>query len=87
MDVAYTTVTAKGQITLPAGIRRALHLDAGRKVEVRLEGETVVIEAAPEIGELRARLRAEAEANGTWGLVPSSGDGWTAHVRSTHAQS
>ncbi|WP_211221813.1 AbrB/MazE/SpoVT family DNA-binding domain-containing protein [Granulicoccus phenolivorans] len=77
----YATITAKGQITLPVAARRALGLREGQKVEVRVEGNSLVIEAPPDIAALRQRLRTEGEALGTWGTIPVSGDGWAAHVR------
>lgn len=76
----YATITSKGQITLPAAARRALGLREGQKVEVRVEGTSLVIEAPPDIETLRQRLRAEGEALGTWGKLPVAGDGWTAHI-------
>ncbi|MEZ5127818.1 MAG: AbrB/MazE/SpoVT family DNA-binding domain-containing protein [Micropruina glycogenica] len=76
MTNAYTTITAKGQITLPAAARRALGLQAGQKVAVRVEGDHIVIDAPRDVTSLRARLRAEAEQQGTWGVIPQAGDGW-----------
>jgi len=80
MLIAYTTITSKGQITLPVEARRVLGLRVGQKVAVRVEGDHLVIDAPPDITALRQRARAEAEARGTWGTVPVSGDGWAAHV-------
>jgi len=76
----YATITSKGQITLPVAARRALGLREGQKLGLRVEGTTLVIDAPPDIESLRRRARAEAEANGTWGTVPTANDGWTAHV-------
>jgi AbrB family looped-hinge helix DNA binding protein len=41
-----TVVTRKGQITIPAEIRRALDLKEGDKVVVALEGDEVRLRAA-----------------------------------------
>lgn len=87
MTVSYTTITSKGQITLPAGARRALNLRAGQQVAVRVEGDHLVIDLPHNIDEVRARLRAEAEQQGTWGMVPHSGDGWTAEAEVHGAES
>ena len=87
MSTAYTTITAKGQITLPAEARRALGLHAGQKVAVRVEGDHLVIDPPRDLESLRSQLRAEAEAAGTWGTVPHAGDGWAAHVRERHGES
>ncbi|MDF1489913.1 AbrB/MazE/SpoVT family DNA-binding domain-containing protein [Tessaracoccus caeni] len=76
----YTTITSKGQITLPAEARRALNLRPGQKVAVRVEGDHLVIDPPQDIAALRKRLREEAEAAGTWGTVPQSGDGWGARA-------
>lgn len=76
----YATITSKGQITLPVAARRALGLHEGQKLGIRIEGRTLVIDAPPEIESLRRRARAEAEANGTWGAIPTANEGWTAHV-------
>ncbi len=45
MDVP-ATVTSKGQVTIPAAVRRALHLSAGSRIVFHLEGEQVVVEPA-----------------------------------------
>ncbi len=42
------TVTAQGQITIPAQIRRKLKLD-NAKLILREEGNTIVMEPAPDI--------------------------------------
>ena len=48
-----STLTSKGQITLPKAVREALHLDVGDRVafEVRPDG---VVELRPEAGDLMA---------------------------------
>lgn len=76
----YTTITHKGQITLPADVRRQLGLRSGQKVAVRVEGERIVIDAPQSLATVRARIRAEAEAQGTWGDAPHAGDGWAERV-------
>lgn len=38
MTAYYTTVTRKGQITIPAPVRRELGLEEGDRVEVSVEG-------------------------------------------------
>jgi antitoxin PrlF len=37
----YSSISSKGQITIPAHMRKALGLKAGGKVAFRLEGDTV----------------------------------------------
>jgi len=86
MTTAYTTITAKGQITLPAEARRLLNLHPGQKVAVRVEEGHLVVDPPPTLESVRARLRAAAEANGTWGLIPHSGDGWAAYVQEKYGR-
>ncbi|MGZ8556286.1 MAG: AbrB/MazE/SpoVT family DNA-binding domain-containing protein [Sulfuricurvum sp.] len=38
-----TNITAKGQITIPAEIRKYLHLTAGQKVKVSCENNVITI--------------------------------------------
>lgn len=87
MTVAYTTITSKGQITLPAEARRALGLRPGQKVAVRLEGDHLVVDPPHDLESIRTRIRAEAEAAGTWGVIPHSGDGWAARAEDYRAES
>lgn len=86
MGTTYTTITAKGQITLPAEARRKLGLHAGQRVAVRIDGDQLVIDLPSDIAAVRARIRAEAESRGTWGVVPHAGDGWTARVEDFRAE-
>ena len=81
----YATITAKGQITLPAAARRALGLHEGQKVELRIEGDSLVIEAPRNIRGVRERIRAEAEKQGTWGHIPTADDAWTSRVEELRA--
>ncbi|MFT4213505.1 MAG: AbrB/MazE/SpoVT family DNA-binding domain-containing protein [Microbacterium sp.] len=87
MSVSYTTITSKGQITLPAEVRRALGLKPGQKVAVRVEDECVVIDAPGDIARVRNDLRQEAQRRGTWRLEPTSGDGWVAQAEARNAES
>lgn len=40
---ALTKVTRNGQITLPAGLRRAANIEEGDYIEVRVEGDSLVL--------------------------------------------
>ncbi|MEI7956221.1 MAG: type II toxin-antitoxin system PrlF family antitoxin [Verrucomicrobiota bacterium] len=42
-----STITSKGQTTLPAHIRRALHLKTGDKIVFEIQGDSVVIRTQP----------------------------------------
>lgn len=43
VPASLTKVTRHGQITLPAAIRRAVNVDEGDYVEVRVEGDAIVL--------------------------------------------
>ena len=49
----FSTMTSKGQITVPKPIRDALQLDTGDRVQFRLRDDGVV-ELTPETGDLLA---------------------------------
>lgn len=87
MSTMYATITSKGQITLPAEARRALGLHAGQKVAVSIENDRLIIDRPDDVVALRARIRAEAEKQGTWGTIPHAGDGWAARAEDFGAQS
>lgn len=50
-----TTITNKGQITLPAVLRKQLKLLPGRKVNVKLHGKQLIIDAPVDIIDVRER--------------------------------
>jgi len=85
MKQMYATITAKGQITLPAAARRALGLREGQKVKLHIEGDSLVIDAPSDVRSVRERIRAEAEQMGTWGHVPTSADAWSGRVEELRA--
>ena len=45
--MTHSTITSKGQTTLPASVRRALHLNAGDRVLYEIQGDSVVIRPQP----------------------------------------
>ena len=45
--MTHSTVTSKGQTTLPAPIRRALHLKPGDRISYEIQGDAVVIRPQP----------------------------------------
>jgi AbrB family looped-hinge helix DNA binding protein len=47
--MTYATVSSKGQITLPAGARRALGLRPRDRVTIRVDRQRIVLQAAPGI--------------------------------------
>lgn len=87
MSTMYATITSKGQITLPATVRRELGLRAGQKVSVRIQDDSVVIDRPGDVAAVRVRLREEAQKSGTWGHVPTAGEGWSARAEDYRANS
>ncbi|MFZ1249165.1 MAG: AbrB/MazE/SpoVT family DNA-binding domain-containing protein [Candidatus Saccharimonadales bacterium] len=51
---ATSTITSKGQITLPAAFRAAMKLTPGKQVEMNMHGNTLTIVAPMSIEALRA---------------------------------
>jgi bifunctional DNA-binding transcriptional regulator/antitoxin component of YhaV-PrlF toxin-antitoxin module len=76
MAIEYSTITKKGQVTLPVALRRHLGVERGQRVAFHAEAGRVVIEAAPSLDEARRRLRSEAEAAGTWAKPQDPADAW-----------
>jgi AbrB family looped-hinge helix DNA binding protein len=77
----YATVTEKGQITLPAEMRRALNLAPEKKLNITLEGKRIYISKPADIEETRRLLQSEMARKGTTRTRVKSGDGWTSHVK------
>lgn len=46
------TVTSKGQITLPAKVRKKLGITRGTRLKVDVEGNTIKITAIPRLSEM-----------------------------------
>jgi AbrB family looped-hinge helix DNA binding protein len=64
------TISSKGQITLPAEIRRGLNLRPGDKITIVKRGGSAEIKPSTydqELAELRARIEKEVKAKGLWG--------------------
>lgn len=45
--MTHSTLTSKGQTTLPARVREALHIKAGDRLLYEIKGDSVVIRAHP----------------------------------------
>ena len=43
MDAILTKVTRNGQVTLPAAVRRGLHIEEGDLIEVRICGDSLLL--------------------------------------------
>jgi AbrB family looped-hinge helix DNA binding protein len=70
MERVYTTVSSKGQMVIPAGIREALGIEAGTRIAIRQEGQRVILE--PET--IAAKLRLIDEMQGCTAGLPSGTD-------------
>ena len=61
--MAQATLTTKGQITIPAEVRKALNLNAGDKVLfiTRESGEVVIFPATRELKTIKGMIKKPAE--------------------------
>lgn len=90
----YSTVTSKGQMTLPADIRAKLHIKPGQKVAIHLnERGEAVIEPTLSLHELRqetyASLRSRGVTDGQvreMALGYKNGEGLAAAVEEKYGQ-
>ncbi len=58
------TVSSKGQITLPASFRRKANITAGKRLQVRVQGKTLLLQVAPDFFSMKGCLgkgKAESE--------------------------
>jgi AbrB family looped-hinge helix DNA binding protein len=60
----YSTITRKGQTTLPLLIREALHLQPGDRISYEVLGDSVVIRAQPGVMALFGALSPSVEMAG-----------------------
>lgn len=81
----YAALTSKGQITVPVAVRRALNLQPGQKLTVKVEDGSVVINAPSSVETVRTKFREEATKSGTGGHVPVAGEGWASRAEEHHA--
>ena len=90
----YSTVTSKGQITLPASIREKMNLKAGQKVSITQEDTGKVnIQVSPSIEDIRAQLQVNLRKKG---FTPEklrkmaeeyrSDDGFVAYVEEKYSE-
>jgi AbrB family looped-hinge helix DNA binding protein len=86
-DMSYVTMTVKGQITVPVEIRRSLGLVPGKKLNIFLQGDNIMIQKPAAVEAVRQRLQTEMKRQGTGTVKTESGSGWEAHVEDRFAQS
>jgi AbrB family looped-hinge helix DNA binding protein len=58
MAARQTTITRKGQITIPIEIRRALELNEGDQINVERQGEAVILRRGASVADRTAGLLA-----------------------------
>jgi AbrB family looped-hinge helix DNA binding protein len=67
---ASSTVTSKGQITLPKAVRDALRLREGDRVVFRVDGDRAVLARTPDLLELAGSIRVPVAKKGLpWAQV------------------
>lgn len=59
VTMLHSTVTSKGQTTIPEKIRRALRIKPGDKLEYEVEGDRATIRVHPGIRALRGALASD----------------------------
>lgn len=62
--MTHSTITSKGQTTVPASVRRALGLEAGDRIVYEIQGDSVVIRVQPEAMEVFGSLKPPAAKAG-----------------------
>ncbi len=60
MEQAYLTISSKGQIVIPAAIRKQLGIEQGARAAVRMEGGRIILD----FESLEAKLRRIREMRG-----------------------
>ncbi|MBO7699838.1 MAG: AbrB/MazE/SpoVT family DNA-binding domain-containing protein [Eubacteriaceae bacterium] len=58
MDIEVLTVSSKGQIVLPVGIRKSMNIKAGAKLAVHVSGDIIMLKPVnmPSPNEFESRL-------------------------------
>lgn len=57
--MSHSTVTSKGQTTIPQKIREALHIKPGDRLEYEMNGDRATIRVHPGIGSLKGVLASD----------------------------
>jgi AbrB family looped-hinge helix DNA binding protein len=70
MEHAFTTLSSKGQVVIPAALRESLGLESGTRFVIRQEGEMLILEPQT----MAAKLRKIRELRGLTAGGPSMTD-------------
>jgi AbrB family looped-hinge helix DNA binding protein len=81
----YTTLTTKGQLTIPAAFRESLDLQAGKRIAISFIDGTICIRPQSSLDEVRPLLQEEMRKKKTLMTPVASGDGMTAYVNGKYA--
>jgi len=86
--VSITTVTKKGQVTIPKDVRKVLGLKEKDRVSIRVEDRKAVIEKVPALLEMQGSVKIPANAKGlTWKQIEGRAHRAQAmHVAETRAK-
>lgn len=90
----YSTITSKGQITLPTSIRKNLNIKSGQKLSItQEEGGKITILSPPNIDEIRKQLKKNlldqgftSESLKKMAQNYRNGDGITANLKDKYEQ-
>ena len=78
----HSTVTSKGQTTIPETIRRALGIKAGDKLEYTVEGESATIRVYPGVRSLKGALASKKGAGMSFAQIREAAADAAAEERS-----
>jgi len=57
--MSFTTVSSKGQITLPSDVRNKLDIKPKDKIEIVIKGEEIILRSVPSFRGLRGTISAK----------------------------
>jgi AbrB family looped-hinge helix DNA binding protein len=85
--MTYSTVTSKGQITLPAYLRKLLRITPGKRVAIeQTKDEKIIISIPTGLKEWQKKAQEQMKKTKTFGKEFQNGDGLKAHVEAKHGK-
>ena len=78
----HSTVTKKGQTTIPGEVREALNIKPGDKLEYAVEGDHVTFRVHPGVGSLRGALASDRGKNLSFAQIREAAAKTATHNRS-----